>query len=393
MKRLNSPIKNDDGTMKKQKYAEKGPCSDGSKFKIESERKSSVEFPTRQMDFLMDTHVSRDTENLGIPAVKPLPIVVKGSKNSEADIKLINEKFGELRRKKAGTFTKIFPDSDDMHRDLITFLKANNIKYIAPKRRGKARRIKVVITGLPCDMRTKQIKKALVEKDLDVERIVQVKEYRTEKPLPLFKAFLPNSDRNKNIFNLTDLLNLNISVVRIPKGKSGVRHTQENFSAKSEADVPKCLGCGETGQIASCRGGNKCDVEHTYEKGTTKSEADIRKCKDCGETGQVASCLGSKKSRKLSKNNLRKEGSTHNNMAQVTTPLKQETEIYQELPRLKNITNESEPSTDLQDILYIIQELTKLFGKVNDIKSFAQKLRNAVSSVEKLELFSAVFLD
>ncbi|GBN88997.1 hypothetical protein AVEN_162241-1 [Araneus ventricosus] len=91
-------------------------------------------------------------------------------------------------------------------------------------------------------MRTQQIKEALIEKDLDVEKIVQLAEYRTKKPLPLFHAVLPNSDKNKSIFVLTDLLNFNISVGRIRSSR---------FTATSEARVPKSVTCGETSQVVS----------------------------------------------------------------------------------------------------------------------------------------------
>ncbi|GBM89163.1 hypothetical protein AVEN_157752-1 [Araneus ventricosus] len=238
--------------------------------------------------------------------------------------------------------------------------------------------------GLPCDARIQQIKEALVEKDVDVEKLVQMTDYRTKKSLPLFKAVMPNSDRNKKIFNLTDLLNLNVSVERI--GRRRLRRLTN------------------------------------HEKGTTKPEANVPKCVNCGETGQVAFLGDRKKFRQVSKTNFRKPGTTDDNLAQekkprnpknyrkelpcmnsnvvmydanlaVAKPHRNQKNYQKELPRMNSNMDASEPATDLQDIIYIMQEFRKLFGKFNDAKTFAQQLRNAKNSVEKFELFSAVFLD
>ncbi|GBN63911.1 hypothetical protein AVEN_263419-1 [Araneus ventricosus] len=345
MKRSNPPITDDDPSTKKQRPAEQGPCHDESNSQNESVKKSTLaEIPTSQMDCLVDSHVSND---------KNFPAVMMIKSNSfEAHLQLINEKFGELRIKKAGKFIKLFTDNDDMHRQLISFLTANNIGYLTPK----ARQMKVLIMGLPCDMKTQQIKEALIEKDLDVEKIVQLTDYSTKKSLPLFKAVLRNSDRNKKIFNLAHLLNLNVSVEKTGRGKLR-RHTI------------------------------KCGDEHTYEKSSQKPEADVPKSVNCGETGQLASCGGRKKSRQVSKT-----GTTDANLAQAKKTYNHKNKQKQ-LPRMNSNMDASEPTTDLQDIIYIMQEFRKLFGKFNDAKTFAQQLRNAKNSVEKFELFSAVFLD
>ncbi|GBM60610.1 hypothetical protein AVEN_83546-1 [Araneus ventricosus] len=147
-------------------------------------------------------------------------------------------------------------------------------------------------------------------------------------------------NRNKNIFNLTDLLNFNISVGRI--GRSRLR-----------------------------RRNNKCGVEHNHEKGAAKPEADILKCVADGENGEIASWLGRKKFSEVGKNNFSQPGTTYANMAQAKTSRNQKN--YQaQLPRMNNNMDESEPATDFQDIIYIMQEFRKLFGKFNDAKTFAQ---------------------
>ncbi|GBM60611.1 hypothetical protein AVEN_83547-1 [Araneus ventricosus] len=203
MKRSNSHISSPDRNAKRIKSIDRRPANGEGKFENEFEAPSErlsiktescvhEEISTsHRMACLADNHVPNGAEKVVIPAVWPPSIMMKKSLNFEADLKLINEKFGTIRRQKAGIFIKLFPDTYDMHRELISFLTANNIQYLTP------RRIKVVITGLPCDMKTHQIKEALIEKDLDVEQIFQLTDCRTKKPRPLFQAVLPNSDRNK----------------------------------------------------------------------------------------------------------------------------------------------------------------------------------------------------
>ncbi|GBM79594.1 hypothetical protein AVEN_11403-1 [Araneus ventricosus] len=280
MKRSNFPMTNEDPSTKEPK-SERGPCNEESNSKNESVKKSTLaEIVTRQIRCLMEKPVSENaTENSIIPAVQLPSIMMIRSNNFEAHLQLINEKFGELRIKNAGIFIKLFTDDDDMHRQLTSFLTANNIEYLTPKARG----IKVVIQGLPSDMRIQQIKEALIEKDLDVEKIVQITDNRRKKSLPLFKAFLPISERNKKIFNLTDLLNLNVSVERIGRGR--LRRCTTHGKGKPEAIVPKCVNCGQTLRVVS--GG------------------------------------GRRKFRQISKTNFKKSGTTNANLIQAKKTRKQ----------------------------------------------------------------------
>ncbi|GBM07091.1 hypothetical protein AVEN_177059-1 [Araneus ventricosus] len=378
--------------------------------RLSVETKSNVSLPeeistSNQMDFLTDNHVPNDAENLDvISAVKPPPILMKRSKNFEADLDLINKTFAKIRYKRAGKFTKLLPDTVDMHREIISFLIANNLNYLTPKSRSKSRRIEVTITGIPCDMRTQQVKEALTAKGFDVEKIVQLTEYRNKKPLPLFRAALPNSDRNKNIFNITDLLNLKISVMRIKRSKSlrstikcGAEHAHEKIPAKSEAHVPKCINYGENDQVASFRGGKKF---HKFSKNNIRKEgttdANIAQTKSprnqqiYKELHRMNNNVTQSKTSGKQKN-YQELPRLNNNMAQSKTFRNQKK--YPELSRMNNNTDESQPATDFQDIIYIMQEFRKLFGKMKYVEIFAQQLRNATSSVEKFELFSAVFLD
>ncbi|GBM36743.1 hypothetical protein AVEN_171856-1 [Araneus ventricosus] len=133
------------------------------------------------------------------------PVTLKKPVNYRDLIKKINEKEGiKCNAKEAGEFVKPFCETPRDVRSLLEFLDKSNKEYfVIPGQVVKP--IKIVIKGLPIDMDLEEIKTELVNKKFRVEKVNQLKRYKTREPLNIYQIHLFPSDNIKEIYHLTTL--------------------------------------------------------------------------------------------------------------------------------------------------------------------------------------------
>ncbi|GBM30590.1 hypothetical protein AVEN_27621-1 [Araneus ventricosus] len=140
------------------------------------------------------------------------PVTLKKPDNYRKLLKQINEKEGmKCNDKEAGEFVKLFCETPRDVRSLVEFLDKSNKEYfVIPGEVVKP--IKIVIKGRPNDMDLEEIKTELVNKKFRVEKVNQLKKYKTREPLNIYQIHLFPSDNIKEIYHLTTLSYNNITV-------------------------------------------------------------------------------------------------------------------------------------------------------------------------------------
>ncbi|GBM98189.1 hypothetical protein AVEN_242444-1 [Araneus ventricosus] len=133
------------------------------------------------------------------------PVTMKKPINYRDLLKQINEIEGiKCNAKEAGEFIKLFCETPRDVRKLTEFLDKNNKEYFVMP--GKAvKPIKVVIKGLPKDMELDEIKTELVNKKFRVEKLNQLKRYKTREPLNIYQIHLFPTERRPMSPYLTPL--------------------------------------------------------------------------------------------------------------------------------------------------------------------------------------------
>ncbi|GBN02169.1 hypothetical protein AVEN_189915-1, partial [Araneus ventricosus] len=170
----------------------------------------------------------------------------------------------------------------DDYRDITKLLKEKKQDFYIMVPRDE-RPIKVVIKDLPIFTDTETIKTELEELRFVVNRVTQLKQIRTKKPLPMFLIELTRSPNAEKIYNLTHFMNLKIRIENFQKrpGYTQCWNCQHfHHSSATCQGASRCLKCGENHRT------NECHI---------KERMETPKCINCNQLGHVASWMGCEK--------------------------------------------------------------------------------------------------
>ncbi|CAL1301250.1 unnamed protein product, partial [Larinioides sclopetarius] len=138
---------------------------------------------------------------------------------------------------------------------LTRFLKEKHLQYytMIPK---WDRPIKVVIRDLPRDTRPQTIKDFLETfYGFKVDKVVHLTKLRTKRPLPLFQVTLPNEDKNKEIWSITNVCYMKVEIQRFQRRSGTLQCFNCNLYHHAAATCqinPRCLNCGYAHSQLQC---------------------------------------------------------------------------------------------------------------------------------------------
>jgi len=204
------------------------------------------------------------------PRVKlPPPIVVRDkSKWTFVTRKLDLRNLRFTKAKNLADGISVQAASIDDFRGITKFLEEEKIPFHTFQLQ-QDKPLKVVIRGIPADVDTEPLKAELKEKGLPVIAVARMSN-RLKKPMPLLLVTLSREQKAKEIFNLTSLSYLRVSV-ESPHKKPGTvsqchrcqrfHHAQRGCRAE-----PRCVKCGQQHHTITCK----------------KTRDEPAKCANCG---------------------------------------------------------------------------------------------------------------
>ncbi|GFW61159.1 hypothetical protein TNCV_433831 [Trichonephila clavipes] len=134
-------------------------------------------------------------EQITPPTKLPHPVMLKIKKNFREQMKLITNKFPNLRNRTVGDVVKMFTNDHEEYRSLIQYLKTDiEFKfYVIDNKKEKP--IKVVIKGHPSSSKIEDITSDLADEGYKIESCTQLTSKRTKKKNP--PLFLSNSPEKR----------------------------------------------------------------------------------------------------------------------------------------------------------------------------------------------------
>ncbi|GFT72678.1 uncharacterized protein TNCV_755831 [Trichonephila clavipes] len=129
-------------------------------------------------------------------------------------------------------------------------------------RNGQNRPLKLVIKGLPEDVEPEDVKKDLISKGINVEKVAQLKKFATKARLPLFLIEITRDDSVNDIYQVRSVLYMQIKLDPFRKSNrvtqcyncNNFHHASQNCFMKT-----RCLKCGENHRTGECSiKGKKC---------------------------------------------------------------------------------------------------------------------------------------
>ncbi|GFT42228.1 uncharacterized protein TNCV_1465711 [Trichonephila clavipes] len=169
------------------------------------ETKNNFSDLEQDVEHPLPTNENVISETITPPTKPPYPVMLKIKHNFREQMKLIINKFPNLRNRIVGDVVKMFSNDHEERRSLIQYLKTDiDFEfYVIDFKKDKP--IKAVIKGLPNSSKTEDITSDLADEGFKIESCTQLTSKRTKKPLPFFLVILPRNAHNSKIFDLTHL--------------------------------------------------------------------------------------------------------------------------------------------------------------------------------------------
>ncbi|GFX51388.1 uncharacterized protein TNCV_3103211 [Trichonephila clavipes] len=166
------------------------------------ETKNNFSDLEQDVEHPLPTNENVISETITPPTKPPYPVMLKIKDNFRDQMKLIINKFPNLRNRIVGDVVKMFSNDHEERRSLIQFLKTDiDFEfYVIDVKKDKP--IKAVIKGLPNSSKTDDITNDVADVGFKIESCTQLTSKRTKKPLPFFLIVLPRNAHNSKKFRL-----------------------------------------------------------------------------------------------------------------------------------------------------------------------------------------------
>ncbi|GBO18107.1 Nucleic-acid-binding protein from transposon X-element [Araneus ventricosus] len=345
--------------------------------------------PLANLPTAESTQEQANNVNQGKPP-KISPITLKKPANYRELLRKINEvEKIKCIAKETGEFLKLHCTTPDDAKKLTDYFDKNQNEYfVTPRRTNKP--IKVVIKGLPKETDTEEIKEELTNKNFRVEKVNQLKKFKTREPLNIFQIHLTLTDNVSEIYKLDTLCYhfISVEVYRSRIHYQCFNCQRWNHGSNGCKLNPRCVVCSENHPSKECP--------------LKGQKSNTPKCANCNGP-HAASYRGCPRyPQNIQKNKLQPGKSYANalksNYENVNKPPPQKTnendsEISQPPSTVKN--NENFPPTntpinhsEISDIMAIVAEFRKIFRNVKNIRATVQQLQATEGAFEKIAILA-----
>ncbi|GFV62662.1 probable RNA-directed DNA polymerase from transposon X-element [Trichonephila clavipes] len=226
---------------------------------------------------------NNDAEDVTQPQPKIKPIFMKITPDYNLLLQEIHRTHPTAKNTHMKGYFKIEAETEDHHREITAYLTGKSVGYyvINPP---ENRPLKLVIKGLPEDVEPEDVKKDLISKGINVEKVAQLKKFATKARLPLFLIEITRDDNVNDIYQIRSVLYMQIKLDPFRKSNrvtqcyncNNFHHASQNCFMKT-----RCLKCGENHRTGEC---------------SIKEKIENPLCINCNTNGHMASsteCLSS----------------------------------------------------------------------------------------------------
>ncbi|GBN59638.1 Nucleic-acid-binding protein from transposon X-element [Araneus ventricosus] len=321
---------------------------------------------------------------------KTSPITLKKPANYRELLRRINEvEKIKCIAKEAGEFLKLHCTTPVDAKKLADYFDKNQNEYFVTSRKTN-KPMKVVIKGLPKETDTEDIKEELINKNFRVEKVNQLKKFKTREPLNIFQIHLTLTDNVSEIYKLDTLCYHFISVEEY---RSRLHYQCFNCQRWNHGSNgcklnPRCVVCSENHPSKECP--------------LKGQKSNTPKCANCNgpHTASYRGCPRYPQNIQKSKIQPGKSfaNALKSNYENVNKPPPQKTnendsEISQPPSTVKNNENFPPNNTpinhsEFSDIMAIVAEFRKIFRNMKNIRATVQQLQTAEGAFEKIAILA-----
>ena len=150
------------------------------------------------------TNIIKPTKRISYPKTRFITIKKNGDLYKLCDLIKVRTQCN-FKCAPSGEFARIFPESPESYKTIVAALDDLNIQhYVIPDKSSQP--LKVVIRGLDRETQTTDIEAALKALNFTPQKVNQMTNFKTKKPMPLFQIHLDDNSNNHKIFELKERL-------------------------------------------------------------------------------------------------------------------------------------------------------------------------------------------
>ncbi|GFT03810.1 nucleic-acid-binding protein from transposon X-element [Trichonephila clavipes] len=349
---------------------------------------------------------NNDAEDVTQPQPKIKPIFMKITPDYNLLLQEIHRTHPTAKNTHMKGYFKIEAETEDHHREITAYLTGKSVGYyvINPP---ENRPLKLVIKGLPEDVEPEDIKKDLISKGINVEKVAQLKKFATKARLPLFLIEITRDDNVNDIYQIRSVLYMQIKLDPFRKSnrvtqcyncnnfhhasqncfmktrclKCGENHRTGECSIKEKIENPLCINCNTNGHMASS---TECPLFPKPRKGAGKTAAENRKRNETNKISQVipglsfAQVLNPNKSQQMATRGNASSASNQNIESNQTNN-------NDKNKNSKKVTvNNNQNGTNEFGFLQAILEIQAIFNLFPSLLSEMEKSFNCTNPADKL---------
>lgn len=288
----------------------------------------------------------------GVENINPLIMLLKEIVADKYTIKSYEAEQVKIQVEDSLSYTKVIKELNDKKTEYHTYKSKEN------------RTFRVVLKNIHPSINIEDIKISLQEKGHEVTNIWNIKQRITNKPLSMFFVDLKQSNNNKEIYKIKQLLNAVVS-----------------FEApRSNREIPQCTRCQKYGHTKNFCHKNprcvKCTANHHTRDCPRKTKDDEVKCVNCNEShpANYRGCIVHKQLQEKMYPKLSQKGNQPKNISQynVQPNITYAQRLRQNMPQVNYLTNHNatiQQSNDMTELKAMMKELINQMGTMMNLIS------------------------
>ncbi|KAF8784055.1 Nucleic-acid-binding protein transposon like protein [Argiope bruennichi] len=314
-------------------------------------------------------------------------------------IKRLNQTYNiKCKAKESGEFIKLFAESPEDVRKLTSYLDEQQKEYFVISDKAE-KPVKIVIKGLPINTDPEEIKNELNEKGFRVDKVNQLKKFKTREPLPIFQVHLFKTSNIQEIYKLETLFYIMIRVEKyiIKQNHQCYNCQLWNHGSKGCRLNPKCVICAGTHPTKECPSKGKENAEIKCANCGGPHTANYRGCPRYPKTQQFrttqtgksfAEAVKEKNNPPASNGNAVRTGETEIKEVTVNPPLPPKQREGRDDKQAQPRGMPTPQRGELQDVLELATELRKIFSAINDVSGTLKAMKSKENVWEKLMILA-----
>ncbi|GFT61933.1 uncharacterized protein TNCV_4497341 [Trichonephila clavipes] len=216
--------------------------------------KENIKITSTKNKFAALNTANDDVEDVTPAAPKVKPVMMKLFPEYNLILQDIHRTHPTATNTHIGGYIKIQAESADHHREITKFLTDKQVQYYVTDPPAN-RPLKLVIKGLLASTDPEDIKKDLIDQGIKIEKVAQLRQFKTKSPLPIFMIEITRDENVDDIFKIRSCLYMQIKFDPFRKNSRPTQcyncnffhHASQNCSMKT-----RCLKCGGGHRTGQC---------------------------------------------------------------------------------------------------------------------------------------------